>query len=222
MIKITNLYKIYNENKQNEFTALNNINLEVQEAQTIIIRGKSGSGKSTLLSVIAGLCKPTSGDIIIENENIVKLPDINISNFRNEKIGFIFQSFNLISGLNTFENVMAPLVLKKIDKNQFEKQVTQALKIANIEHKKEQKVENLSGGEKQRCAIARALVMNPSIILADEPTANLDKSNSLIFIEMLKKFKELKKTVIVATHDNLFDNLEFVDRYIDIKNAKIE
>ncbi len=97
-----------------------------------------------------------------------------------------------------------------------------ALKIANIEHKKEQKVENLSGGEKQRCAIARALVMNPSIILADEPTANLDKSNSLIFIEMLKRFKELKKTVIVATHDCLFDNLEFVDRYIDIKNAKIE
>ncbi|AXX92927.1 ABC transporter ATP-binding protein [Malaciobacter molluscorum LMG 25693] len=222
MIKITNLYKIYNENKQNEFTALNNINLDIQEAQTIIIRGKSGSGKSTLLSIIAGLCKPTSGDIIIENENIAKLPDINISNFRNEKIGFIFQSFNLISGLNTFENVMAPLVLKKIDKNQFEKQVTQALKIANIEHKKEQKVENLSGGEKQRCSIARALVMNPSIILADEPTANLDKANSLIFIEMLKKFKELKKTVIVATHDCLFDNLEFVDRYIDIKDAKIE
>ena len=95
-------------------------------------------------------------------------------------------------------------------------------KLANISHKAKQNIESLSGGEKQRCAIARALVMNPSIILADEPTANLDKSNSLIFIEMLKKFKSLNKTVLVATHDSLFENLDFVDRYIDIKDGSLE
>ncbi|RXJ69377.1 ABC transporter ATP-binding protein [Halarcobacter ebronensis] len=220
-ILIKNLFKIYNEKKQNEFVALKNINLEINSGEVIVLRGKSGSGKSTLLSIIGAISKPTSGDILVDNENIAKLPDIYTSNFRNEKLGFIFQSFNLINGLSTYENVMAPLVLKPLKKESLESKISQALHLANIEHKREQKVESLSGGEKQRCAIARALVMNPSIILADEPTANLDKSNSLVFVEMLKKFKELNKTVVVATHDSLFENLDFVDRYIDIKDGEI-
>lgn len=221
-IQLKNLNKIYNETKQNQFTALNNIKLSVNDGEMIILRGKSGSGKSTLLSIIAGLTKPTSGDVIVNNENISKLPDIYVSKYRNEQIGFIFQSFNLISGLSTYENVLAPLVLSGFKQEILDKKITKALEIANISHKAKQNIESLSGGEKQRCAIARALVMNPSIILADEPTANLDKSNSLIFIEMLKKFKSLNKTVIVATHDSLFEDLDFVDRYIDIKDGSLE
>ncbi len=220
-ILIENLYKIYNENKENEFCALKNINLEVNSGEIIILKGKSGSGKSTLLSVIGGITKPTQGNMIVNGENISKLPDIFVSKYRNEEVGFIFQSFNLINGLDTYDNVLAPLVLKNFKAKELEGKINLALDLANIKHKAKQSVESLSGGEKQRCAIARALVMNPPIILADEPTANLDKSNSLIFIEMLKKFKDLKKTVIVATHDTMFDNLDFVDRYIDIKDGEI-
>lgn len=221
-IQLKNLNKIYNETKQNQFTALNNINLNISDGEMIILRGKSGSGKSTLLSLIAGLTKPTSGDVIVNSENISKLPDIYVSKYRNEQIGFIFQSFNLISGLSTYENVLAPLVLSGFKQEVLDEKINEALEIANISHKAKQNIESLSGGEKQRCAIARALVMSPSIILADEPTANLDKSNSLIFIEMLKKFKSLNKTVIVATHDSLFEDLDFVDRYIDIKDGSLE
>lgn len=218
-ILIQNLNKIYNENKPNEFTALKNINLEIKAGETVILKGVSGSGKSTLLSIIGGLNKPSSGEIAVDGERISKLPDIFSSDYRNNKIGIIFQSFNLINELTVYDNVLAPLVLNR--SNNVNEMIITALQLTNIEHKINQKVLNLSGGEKQRCAIARAIVNNPDIILADEPTANLDKENSLIFVDMLKKFKALDKTVIVATHDVLFDDLDFVDRYIDIVDGEI-
>jgi len=220
-IVIDNLYKIYNEGKQSEFSALKNISLSIDDGQIVIVKGVSGSGKSTLLSVIAAFSKPSKGKILIDGENISKLPDIFASNFRNEKIGFIFQSFNLIEGLSVADNILAPLVLTSDTQKEVDKKLEIALNLANISHKKEQNVADLSGGEKQRCAIARALVNNPSIILADEPTANLDKENSLKFVEILKKLKELKKIVIVATHDTVFDNLPFVDKYVNITNGEL-
>ncbi len=223
LIEVKNLYKIYNENKENEFTALKNINLSVENGQTIILKGVSGSGKSTLLSILGGISKPSSGDLVVDGENIAKLPDIYASRYRNNDIGFIFQSFNLLDGLSVYENVLAPLSLdatlgyKKIDT-----MINKALEIANIKHKSLNAISDLSGGEKQRCAIARALVKNPSIILADEPTANLDKGNSLLFVDMLKTFKELKKTVIVATHDVIFDGLDIVDKYINMNDGELQ
>ncbi len=220
-IEVKNLYKIYNENKENEFCALKDINLNINSGDIIILKGKSGSGKSTLLSILGGISKPSKGSVLVDNENIAKLPDIFISRYRNEEVGFIFQSFNLINGLDVYDNVQAPMVLKNITSNELKKSVDEALELANIKHKANQKVESLSGGEKQRCAIARALVVRPSLILADEPTANLDKSNSLVFVKMLKKFKQLGKSVIVATHDNIFDELDFVTRYINIKDGEI-
>lgn len=220
-IHIKNLYKIYDQDKPNEFKALDNINLTIKESEIIILKGKSGSGKSTLLSVLSGISKPTSGDIIVNGENIVKLPDTFISEYRNKELGFVFQSFNLINGLSVYDNVLAPLTLSKLKTKELREKVNQALKIASIDHKVSQNVESLSGGEKQRCAIARAIVMDPNCILADEPTANLDKENSLKFIDILKKFKKMNKTVIVATHDNIFDNLDFVDTYINIENGKL-
>ena len=220
-IVIKNLNKIYNQNKPNEFCALKNINLEINDGEITILKGVSGSGKSTLLSLLGAISKPTNGDMVVNGHSIAKLPDIMSSAYRHKEIGFIFQAFNLLDGLSVTQNVMAPLSLTNLSEDEIREKVKKALLIANIEHKKDQKVAHLSGGEKQRCAIARAIVMEPNIILADEPTANLDKENSLLFIDILKKFKLLNKTVIIATHDLLFDNLEFVDRYINIQDGVI-
>ncbi len=220
-IEVKHLYKIYNEEKENEFTALKDINLQVGSNDIVILKGVSGSGKSTLLSILAAFSKPSKGKVLIDGENISKLPDTFASVFRNKEIGFIFQSFNLIDGLSLYENVKIPLVLESYSKEEIERKVQRALELANIAHKKSQNISDLSGGEKQRCAIARALVNDPAIIFADEPTANLDRANSLKFIEELEKFKELKKCVVVATHDTLFDNLPFVDQYIQIVDGEI-
>lgn len=221
MIEIKDLNKIFNENQQNEFCVLKNINIFVEKNSCIILKGVSGSGKSTLLSIIAGMDKPTNGSVKIDNENISKLPDLHASEFRNKKIGFIFQSFNLFNELTVLENIQIPLIPQNLNKKNFDSKVTKALELANISHKKNEYVYNLSGGEKQRCAIGRALVNEPNIILCDEPTANLDLENSLKFIEVLKELKNIGKTIIVATHDSIFDNLEFVDKTIHIKNGNI-
>ncbi|MCG3661597.1 ABC transporter ATP-binding protein [Aliarcobacter butzleri] len=221
MIKIKNLNKVFYENTNKEFYALKDINLNIKESSCVVLKGVSGSGKSTLLSLIATLQKPTSGEIVVENESIAKLPDFHASNFRARKIGFIFQSFNLFNELSVKDNISLPLIPLGFSQKQIDEKVISTLKLANILHKKDELVSNLSGGEKQRCAIARALVNNCEIILCDEPTANLDYENSKNFIEILKELKELKKTIIIATHDPIFDNLDFVDSEILIKNGQI-
>ncbi|MFW3339439.1 ABC transporter ATP-binding protein [Aliarcobacter butzleri] len=221
MIKIKNLNKIFYENTNKEFYALKDINLNIKKSSCVVLKGVSGSGKSTLLSLIATLQKPTSGEIVVEDESIAKLPDFHASNFRARKIGFIFQSFNLFNELSVKDNISLPLISLGFSQKQIDEKVINTLKLANILHKKDELVSNLSGGEKQRCAIARALVNNCEIILCDEPTANLDYENSKNFIEILKELKELKKTIIIATHDPIFDNLDFVDSEIFIKNGQI-
>ena len=221
MIKITNLNKIFHENSKREFHALKNINLSVNDSTCTILKGVSGSGKSTLLSLIATMDKPTSGYITVDNDSIAKLPDLHASNFRLKKIGLIFQSYNLFNNLSVSQNVSIPLIPLDLSQKEIDNKVLEVLNLANISHKKDEIVSNLSGGEKQRCAIARALVNNPDIILCDEPTANLDLDNSLKFIEILKELKNLNKTIIVATHDPIFDELDFVDKIINIKNGTI-
>ncbi|MCT7552442.1 ABC transporter ATP-binding protein [Aliarcobacter butzleri] len=221
MIKIKNLSKIFYENTNKEFYALKDINLNIKKSSCVVLKGVSGSGKSTLLSLIATLQKPTSGEIVVENESIAKLPDFHASNFRARKIGFIFQSFNLFNELSVKDNISLPLIPLGFSQKQIDEKVINTLKLSNILHKKDELVSNLSGGEKQRCAIARALVNDCEIILCDEPTANLDYENSKNFIEILKELKELKKTIIIATHDPIFDNLDFVDSEILIKNGQI-
>lgn len=220
-IVIQNLNKLYNPNNPNAFYALKNINLSIEEGEIVILKGVSGSGKSTLLSLIGGLSKPSSGEILVNAHNIAKLPDIMSSAYRHKEIGFIFQSFNLLEGLSVYQNILAPLALTSLSKEAMHDKVSQAMSLANIEHKKDQNVGSLSGGERQRCAIARAVVMEPEIILADEPTANLDKENALIFIEILKKFKLLHKTVVIATHDTLFDDLACIDRCVQMRDGEL-
>lgn len=221
MIRVTNLCKIYNQGLQNEFVALKNINLHIKDQECVVLKGVSGSGKSTLLSIIGGMNKPTSGEALIEHKTIAKLPDLHLSNFRAKSIGFVFQSFHLIENLSVYDNVTVPLIPHQKDAVQITQMVNNALKIIKIDHKKNELAKNLSGGEKQRVAIARALVNNPNIILLDEPTANLDMSNSQNLITILEDLKKLGKTVVIATHDTIFDDLEFVDKIVHIQNGEI-
>ena len=221
MIQIKNLTKIYEVNKNNITTALNNINLEIKEGELIILKGSSGSGKSTILSTIAGLSRPTSGEVIINNERISKLPDNFASIFRREYIGFIFQKYNLIPNISVKENILIPLIPQNPDVKEVEKLLENVMKKFKIEHKKDDIVKNLSGGEQQRVAIARSQINNPNIIIADEPTANLDKDLSLHFIDILRELKQMGKTIIVATHDPLFFDLNFTDRLIEVSNGEI-
>ena len=221
MINIRGVSLVYNQGKQNEFCALKNINLDVNNGELVILKGISGSGKSTLLSLIALLQKPTSGEILIDGTNIAKLPDAFCSEFRHKRLGLVFQNFNLIEGLSVYENLLAPFALTNFKANVREEMIKRALELANIAHKKDENVSNLSGGERQRCAVARALSMDADIILADEPTANLDRQNARAFLGLLESFKALKKSVIVATHDSIFDELKATDRALSLQNGEI-
>ena len=221
MINIRGVSLVYNQGKQNEFCALKNINLDVNNGELVILKGVSGSGKSTLLSLMALLQKPTSGEILIDGTNIAKLPDAFCSEFRHKRLGLVFQNFNLIEGLSVYENLLAPFALTNLKANVREEMIKKALILANISHKRDENVSNLSGGERQRCAVARALSMDADIILADEPTANLDRQNARAFLGLLESFKALKKSVIVATHDSIFDELGATDRVVSLQNGEI-
>ena len=221
MINIRGVSLVYNQNKQNEFCALKNINLDINDGELVILKGISGSGKSTLLSLIALLQKPTSGEILIDGTNIAKLPDAFCSELRHKRLGLVFQNFNLIEGLSVYENLLAPFALTNFKANVRDEMIKKALSLANISHKRDENVSNLSGGERQRCAVARALSMDANIILADEPTANLDRQNARAFLGLLESFKALKKSVIVATHDSIFDELSVTDRVVSLQNGEI-
>ena len=216
MIQLKNLTKTYNE-----IIALNKINLQFNEGELIVLKGASGSGKSTILSLIAGLTKPTSGEVIVDNKQISKLTDNFASLHRRENIGFIFQKYNLIANLTAKENIALPLIPNNPDEKKLEQLLDDVMEKFHISHKKNIVVKNLSGGEQQRVAIARANINNPKIIIADEPTANLDEKLSLHFIEILKTLKQSNKTIIVATHDPIFFNLDFVDRIVEIHNGNL-
>lgn len=221
MITIENLSKsFYHESSESKI--LTNINLHIKKGESVILKGISGSGKTTLLSIIAGLDKPSSGKVLIDGDPISKLPDLFASELRAKKIGMIFQHFNLFEHLSVLENVTTPLIPLRLPIKEVYQKAQKALKIANIDHKSSLVASRLSGGEKQRTAIARALVANPEIILCDEPTANLDKENSLLFIETIKELHKMGKTIVIATHDPLFEELGFESRVVPMVNGKIE
>ena len=221
MIVVKNLSKTFKEGTEQAFPALKDISFTVKENELVILKGVSGSGKSTLLAIIASMLKPTSGDVIVEGKHVAKLPDLHASHFRASTIGFIFQSFNLLDHLTVAENVSVPLIPLAMKQKEVDTRVAHAMQLANIAHKKDSPAKELSGGEKQRCAIARALVNNPKIILCDEPTANLDKANALAFVDVIKKLKNEGYTILIATHDTLFDEREEVDRMLHIVDGEI-
>ncbi len=203
------------------FHALKHINLTVHAGDCIVLKGVSGSGKTTLLSILAGLDRPSSGKVLIEGEAIAKLPDLHASQFRARRIGMIFQHYNLMEHLTVSENVMVPLIPTGMDTKTINARVDAALAQANIAHKRDTQTARISGGEKQRTSIARALAADPAVILCDEPTANLDRANSLRFIEILGDLHAAGKTIVIATHDPLFDHLPFEARTVEMIDGEI-
>ncbi|MEN8727854.1 MAG: ABC transporter ATP-binding protein [Sulfurovum sp.] len=220
MIQIENLYRTFHHGS-NEVPVLKEINLNIRQGECVVLKGVSGSGKTTLLSLIAGLDKPSAGKVLIEGEPISKLPDLFASELRAKKIGMIFQHFNLFEHLSVNENVTIPLIPSGLKMKEIHEKVDESLTLANIIHKKETLASRLSGGEKQRTAIARALVADPNIILCDEPTANLDRDNSLLFIDILGKLHSMGKTIVISTHDPLFDSLSFESTIVPMVDGKI-
>ncbi len=221
MIELKNVTKEFKIGAKDKVTALKDINLHVGKGETVLLKGPSGSGKSTILSLIAALNKPTSGEVIVDGKRVSKLADNFTALFRRENIGFIFQRYNLIPTLSAKENVIVPLIPSNPDPIKLEKRLQELFSSFSLDSKMGVIVKNLSGGEQQRVAIMRSLINNPTIIIADEPTANLDKKLSLEFIEILRKLKSSENSIVIASHDPLFFDLDFIDRQIDIQNGEI-
>ncbi|WP_041962605.1 ABC transporter ATP-binding protein [Sulfurospirillum cavolei] len=218
MIVVSNVSKMFTQAEE-RVQALSHVSLHVAQGECVLLKGASGSGKSTLLSLIAGLAQPTSGSIVVDGEEISKMPERLSAKMRRERIGFIFQKFHLIPYLSVQENVTTPLVPENIPLHVIEAKAKRAMERCRIAHKAHMYVHRLSGGEQQRTAIARALVRNPMIVLADEPTANLDRKLSLSLIEELRALKHEGVTLVIATHDPLFFDLDFVDQTIELHHG---
>ena len=206
MIKALNLTHYYNKD-----LALENINLEINKGEFICLIGESGSGKSTLLSLLSTLLKPTSGELFFEGKNYKDIKDID--NFRKTNVGFIFQFHYLINYLTVKENI------KLANEKATNDEIYNLLKILKIENLLDKYPNEISGGQKQRVAIARALINKPKVIIADEPTGNLDSKNSLNVFEILKKLSESGTTIIVATHDK--ELAKFANKIYEVKDGKI-
>ena len=217
ILKTENLTKTYGSG-DNKVTALNNANLSVEQGEFAAIVGTSGSGKSTLLHMLGGLDRPTSGKVLVENKDIFSLKDEALTIFRRRKIGFVFQSFNLVPTLNVYENIVFPIQLDSNDVD--EKFVGEVIHSLGLEDMKNRLPNQLSGGQQQRVAIARALATKPAIILADEPTGNLDSKTSQDVLSLLKVTgQKFSQTIVMITHNEAI--AQMADRIIRIEDGKI-
>lgn len=218
MIHVKNVSKTFHEGTDKAFEALKDVSLHVNENDIAILKGISGSGKSTLLSLIAALHQPSRGEIIIGNEAISRFPENFASAFRRQHLGFIFQKFNLIPTLTVLENVLLPTLPDNVDKTEKAKELLEKF---NLSPKTHTEVKHLSGGEQQRVAIARSLINDPKLILADEPTANLDKALSLKLLEYFEGMKAEGKTLLIATHDPLLLEWNASDACFEMEDGKL-
>lgn len=200
MLKLKEIHKSYQQGSQ-EFPILKGIDLHVKEGDFLAIMGPSGSGKSTLMNIIGCLDKANAGTYHIEGTDVSNLSDNQLSDLRNQKIGFVFQNFNLMPKLTACQNVELPLTYMKIPKKERRERAIEMLRLVGLEERSEFKPMELSGGQKQRVAIARALVTNPSFILGDEPTGALDTKTSVQIMELFKQFNEAGKTIVIITHE---------------------
>ncbi|WP_048327897.1 ABC transporter ATP-binding protein [Streptococcus dysgalactiae] len=200
MLNLKDIRKSYHLGTE-EFAILKGIDLEVNEGDFLAIMGPSGSGKSTLMNIIGCLDKPGSGSYAIEGRDVSSLSDNELADLRNQKIGFVFQNFNLMPKLTACQNVELPLTYMNVPKKERRKRALDMLKLVGLEERSEFKPMELSGGQKQRVAIARALVTNPSFILGDEPTGALDTKTSVQIMDLFKQFNDNGKTIIIITHE---------------------
>lgn len=217
ILKVTNLQKVYNSFGKVKTTALKNINFSVKEGEFVAIMGESGAGKTTLLNLIATLDKPSFGDILINNQNIKNLKEKDLTKFRRQKLGFVFQDFNLLQNFNNKDNIFLPLVLSGYKYQEMEKRLKPLAQILNIEELLDKYPYEISGGQKQRIAIARALITNPSLILADEPTGALDSKTSSSLMKILKNINKNGQTIMMVTHS--LKAASFANRVIFIKDG---
>ena len=220
MIELKNVTKIYGK-KKNQFVALNDVSLRIPTGVSVAILGKSGSGKSTLMHAISGLDRPQKGQVIIDGQDILKLKQKQVDEFRARKIGFIFQSFFVQGNESVADNVSLPLEIVKMPRGLRESKINEALKAVDLYEKRKNRARDLSGGQKQRLAIARAIVGSPQIIFADEPTGNLDSETGAKVEELLFNYnKQEGATLIIVTHD--VDLAKKCDYQILIKDGKIK
>ncbi len=220
ILQTNNVQKVFGT-KGNVYKALENIDLEIKEGEFIGIMGPSGAGKSTLLNVISTIDTPTSGDIIIDNQHIVGMKEKQLADFRRNQLGFIFQDYNLLDTLTVKENILLPLALSKVSTSEIEKQVKKIAETFGISEILDKYPYHISGGQKQRTAAARAIITNPSLILADEPTGALDSKSTTSLLESLSMLNEQNhSTIMMVTHDAFAAS--FCKRILFIKDGKID
>ncbi len=218
MIKITDLVKVY-RTEEVETTALNKLSLEVKEGEFVSIMGASGCGKSTLLNIIGLLDAPNDGSYLFDETQVAKFNEKQRAGLRKSTIGFVFQNFNLIDELSVYENVELPLIFNKVKSSERKKRVTEILERIGIAHRAKHFPLQLSGGQQQRVAVARALVTNPKLILADEPTGNLDSKSGNDVMELLTELHASGATIIMVTHSSY--DAQFSSRVITLKDGEV-
>ena len=219
LVRVVDLCKVYNPG-ENEVRALDHVDLEIHKGEFVAIIGQSGSGKSTFMNMLGCLDTPTSGEYFLDGVNVANMTDDELSDIRNLQIGFIFQGFNLIPNLTAVENVELPLIYRGVSRSVRQELSREALKKVGLEHRMDHKPSEMSGGQQQRVAIARAIAQAPPVILADEPTGNLDSNSTKEIMDILKGLHNEGRTVILITHDN--DIAAQAKRVIKIKDGKVE
>ncbi len=219
IIKLEDVYKIYTMGESKVY-ALNGMTLDVEKGEFLALMGPSGSGKSTAVNMVGCLDIPTKGRILLDDEDISQMPESDLAQIRGRKIGFIFQKFNLINTLSAKQNVMLPMVFQDISEEQRRKRAEELLEMVELKDRMDHKPSELSGGQQQRVAIARSLANDPEVILADEPTGNLDSATGQRVLDFLTKLHEQKKkTIIMVTHDK--EVAERADRIETLRDGKI-
>jgi len=222
MIELLNVRKVFNAGKPSEVSALKGISLKIGENEVTVLVGPSGSGKTTLLTIIGCMARPSAGRVRLGDREITSLPERFLTGIRRGTFGFIFQQPNLIKGITALENVMLPAYPLGLRRAVLRGNAMRSLDALGLSDKALSKVEWLSGGEAQRVAIVRALINNPSVVIADEPTAHLDTSLSHRFLEIVEQFKAEGKTVLITSHDPLVYQSRVVDRVIKLRDGRIE
>jgi putative ABC transport system ATP-binding protein len=221
MVELKHITKIFNRNRPDEFTALEDVSLRVEARKVTVFKGPSGSGKTTLLSIVGAMAKPTSGRVFVDGREVTSLPERFLTAIRRRTFGFIFQQYHLIRGISALENVMLPAYTTGERHAVLKERALRLLELLDLAAKARSRVEWLSGGEAQRTAIARALINDPQVLIADEPTAHLDTKLSKDFLGIMARLNAEGKTILIASHDPLVYESALVDRVVEMRDGRI-
>ena len=221
MIELDDIHKAFNQGQPNEYWALSGIDLTLAAHEVTVFSGPSGSGKTTLLTLLGCLARPTRGRVRLRDEDVSGLPERFLTEIRRRTFGFVFQQFNLVRGLSALDNVMLPAYPLGLPYGQLREKAENQLASLDLGHRRDARVEWLSGGEQQRVAIARALINDPEVIIADEPTANLDTALSLQFLDILSRLIDEGRTVLLTSHDPLVVESSVVDRVVRLRDGRL-